>query len=90
MATNHYGIDQARANLPTIAAQAAAGQTSVITRHGKAIAAVVPIATWAAANAAALDEPTGAGVLALQGTGRGLWGKHPGQAVADLRDEWAS
>jgi hypothetical protein len=30
------------------------------------------------------------GILALRGTGRGLWGAHVGQAVSELRDEWGS
>jgi hypothetical protein len=28
------------------------------------------------------------GLLALRGTGRGLWGADVGQTIADLRDEW--
>jgi len=32
--------------------------------------------------------PAGEGLLALRGTGRGLWGADVGQTVADLRNEW--
>ena len=38
-----YGLEQARAQLPRIAAEAHAGHTSVITRHGEPMAAVVPV-----------------------------------------------
>ena len=38
-----YGLKQARIQLPTIMANANAGVASVITRHGKPYAAIVPI-----------------------------------------------
>ena len=43
---NEYGLELARANLPHIAAQAQAGYSSVLTRHGKAVAMVVPVSFW--------------------------------------------
>lgn len=80
-----YGLEQARAQLPLIAAEADAGRTSVITRHGKPVAVVVPAQQWQAEQAQVRQRH---GVLALRGTGRGLWGKHPSRTVASLRDEW--
>ena len=81
----HYGLEQARIQLPSIAANAHAGIRSIITKHGKPYAAVVPIED--------IKEPTteaelASGILSLQGTGRGLWGADVGQTVTDLRDEW--
>ena len=38
-----YGLEQARAQLPHIAAEAHAGHTSFITRHGKPVAELVPV-----------------------------------------------
>ncbi len=80
-----YGLEQARSHLPAIAAQAFAGVASVITRHGKPYAAVVSIDDLNQAQSAAAHP---AGVLALRGTGQGLWGPSASKAVAELRDEW--
>jgi prevent-host-death family protein len=74
------GAEEARQQLPAILAAAAAGQTTVITRHGRAIAAVVPVAAAKQARPASLQ--------ALAGTGRGLWGKDSSKTVSKLRDEW--
>jgi len=78
-----YGLEQARAQLPLIASEALAGYSSVITRHGKPVAVVVPVRDWEAQQ-----KSQAAGVLALRGTGRGLWTQGAAKAVSDLRDEW--
>ncbi len=80
-----YGLEQARAQLPHIAAEAHAGHTSVITRHGRPVAAVVPVAVLQAQASARARK---SGILALRGTGRMLWPGGAGKAVAALRDEW--
>lgn len=74
------GAEEARQQLPSILAEAAAGRTTIITRHGREIAAVVP--------AAAARQSRPASLLTLAGTGRGLWGKSSSKTVAGLRDEW--
>lgn len=74
------GAEEARQQLPAILAAAIAGHTTIITRHGRAVAAVVP------ATLARQAKP--ASLLALVGTGRGLWGKDSRKAVGKLRDEW--
>ncbi len=84
--TPQYGLEQARAQLPLIASEAVAGYTSVITRHGKPVAVVVPVAQWREQQARAVRQ---SGVLALRGTGRGLWPSGASATVAQLRDEWA-
>ena len=78
-----YGLEQARAQLPHIASEAVAGSSSVITRHGKPVAVVVPVDQWQAAQA-----PRRLNLLALRGTGRGLWPPGAAQLVAELRGEW--
>lgn len=83
--TANYGLEQARAQLPHIASEAVAGHTSVITRHGKAVAVVVPVGQWQAQQA---RQAQAGSILALRGTGRGLWPQGAGQTVAELRDEW--
>jgi len=75
------GVEQARQQLPAILAAAAAGRSTIITRHGRKVAAVVPIA------AVKPLRPTP--LTALAGTGRGLWGKRSAQTIARLRDEWS-
>jgi prevent-host-death family protein len=80
-----YGLEQARAQLPLIAAEAEAGYSSEITRHGKPVAMVVPVQDWQAAQGR--QVATG-GILALRGTGRGLWPQGAAKAVAQLRNEW--
>jgi antitoxin (DNA-binding transcriptional repressor) of toxin-antitoxin stability system len=75
------GVEEARKALPAILDAAAQGRTTIITRHGNAVAAVVP------AHAAAGAKP--ASLLALAGSGKGLWGTNPAAAVARLRKEWS-
>lgn len=74
------GAEEARQQLPAILTAAAAGRTTVITRHGREIAAVVP--------ASAIKHAKQVSLLALAGSGRKLWGKDSRKAIAELRDEW--
>lgn len=83
--SNQYGLEQARSQLPLIAAEAQAGYTSVITRHGKAVAVVVPVAQWQAEQA---KKASAGDILALRGSGRELWPQAAAQTVSELRDEW--
>ena len=80
-----YGLEQARAQLPLIAAEAQAGYSSEITRHGKPVAVVVPVQDWHAGQGKQLAS---GGILALRGSGRGLWPQGAAKAVAQLRNEW--
>lgn len=86
-ATSSYGLEQARIQLPSIIANAHAGIASIITRHGKPYAAIVPIHDLEKLRA---TTDAASGLLALRGTGRGLWGADVGQTIADLRDEWGN
>lgn len=74
------GAKEARKLLPAILAAGAAGRTTLITRHGRAIAAVVP--------ADALKRAKPLSPLTLAGSGRGLWGKHSRRTIAALRHAW--
>ena len=73
------GAEEARQNLPAILSAAAQGRTTIITRHGKAIAAVVPI-----------EQAQGQRISlsSLAGTGKGLWGTDSSKHIRSLRDEW--
>jgi len=84
-ANSSYGLEQARIQLPAIAANAHAGVTSIITRHGKPYAAIVPVQDLEKLRSAA-HAPSG--LLALRGTGQGLWGTDVAKTISRLRDEW--
>ncbi len=75
------GAEEARQNLPAILAAAAAGQTTFITRHGRQIAAVVPVAS--------LKPVSPVSLLTIAGTGAGLWGKQSSKVIDELRNEWS-
>ena len=81
MPITSVGIDEGRSNLPKLASMAHAGHSSLLTKHGKPYAAIV-----AADMLIALRRVPR--FLTLRGTGRGLWGRNPGEHVASLRDEW--
>lgn len=76
------GLDEGRSKLPQLAALAHAGQSSLLTRHGKPFAALVAPEVLLAARPRT-------NFLALRGTGSGLWGPISSASVAALRDEWA-
>jgi len=67
--------------LPKLAALAHAGQSSLLTKHGKPIAAIV-------SPDVLLKAQRKPGFVALRGTGRGLWGASVTRHIAQLRDEW--
>ena len=76
------GAEEARKQLPALVAAAALGRTTIITKHGRAVAAVVPAGSIASAKK---QSP----ITIIAGTGKGLWGKDSIKAVAKLRDEWS-
>jgi prevent-host-death family protein len=74
------GAEEARQQLPAILDDASAGRTTIITRHGRVVAAVVP--------AAAVKSVKPVSLQSLAGSGRGLWGADSRKSIAKLRDEW--
>jgi prevent-host-death family protein len=58
------------------------GRSTIITRHGRPVAALVPIAEYKSTHR---QEP----LLPGAGTGRGLWGKNSARTIRRLRDEWS-
>jgi len=75
------GAEEARSQLPDLLAAAEKGRSTIITRHGRPVAALVPIDAY---GSAVRQQP----LLPLAGTGRGLWGKDSTRTVRKLRDEW--
>ncbi|GMV01824.1 MAG: type II toxin-antitoxin system prevent-host-death family antitoxin [Burkholderiaceae bacterium] len=76
------GIEATRRRLPELVAAAHEGKTTVITRHGRPYAAIVPVQ-----KASERRPPTA--ILALRGCAAGLWGEEPARLVEALRGEWA-
>lgn len=74
------GTEQARQQLPAILDAVEAGYTTLITRRGREVAAMVP--------AVAVPRRKSGALLALAGGGRGLWGVNSARTLAKLRDEW--
>jgi prevent-host-death family protein len=75
------GAEAARNQLPALLAEAAQGRTTVITRHGRSVAAIVPIGGMLRG---ARQRP----LLQLAGSGRGLWGRESARTLRRLREEW--
>ena len=75
------GIEQGRNTLPQLALRAFGGEASVLTKHGKPYAAIVPL------DMVKQAQRSKTSFLALRGTGKGLWDDAPAQMIADMRDE---
>ncbi len=76
----HKGAEEARNQLPSLLEDAANGHTTIITRRGRSIAALVPIDGL-------LGRPRQKGLIDLIGSGKGMWTK--GDRPRKLRDEWS-
>ena len=75
------GAEEARNQLPDLLEAAEAGKSTIITRHGRPVAALVPIDEFR-------SPERQASLLALAGSGRGLWGKDSTRTIRRLREEW--
>jgi prevent-host-death family protein len=75
------GAEEARAQLPALLAAAERGRTTIVTRRGRSIAAVVPVGAVAGRRQVPLTT--------LAGSGKGLWGSASTLALRRLRDEWS-
>ena len=75
------GAEEARNQLPDLLDAAENGRSTIITRHGRPVAAIVPIDALKPAQ----EQQS---LLPLEGTGRGLWGKNSTRTIRALKDEW--
>jgi len=78
---NRKGVEDARSQLPALLAEAEKGRATIITRHGRSIAAIVPVDRIAGGRRQK-------SLVALAGSGKGLWGKHSTGTLRRLREEW--
>ena len=76
------GSEEARNQLPDLLEAAEKGRSTIITRHGRPVAALVPMAAY---GAAVRQQP----LLPLAGSGRRLWGRDSARTLRKLRDEWS-
>lgn len=81
-AIRRRGAEEARSQLPDLLEAAEKGQSTIITRHGRPVAALMPIGTY---GAALRQQP----LIPLAGSGRGLWGRNSARTLRKLRDEWS-
>jgi len=75
------GSEEARNQLPDLLDAAEQGRSTIITRHGRPVAALVPIEAF---NASIRQQS----LLPMKGSGRGLWGKDSTRTLRRLRKEW--
>jgi prevent-host-death family protein len=80
-AVRRKGAEEARNQLPDLLDAAENGEATVITRHGRPVAAIVPVNSLGAV-------PRQESLLSVAGTGRGLWGDDSAGEIRRLRDEW--
>lgn len=76
------GAEEARNQLPQLLEAAEKGRSTIITRHGRPVAALVPMNEYMATGRQQ-------SLLRLRGSGRGLWGKDSTVTLRKLRDEWS-
>jgi prevent-host-death family protein len=75
------GAEEARNQLPDLLEAASLGASTIITRRGKAVAALVPVEEF-------MHRGRQKSAATLRGSGRGLWGRRASDAIARMRDEW--
>jgi antitoxin (DNA-binding transcriptional repressor) of toxin-antitoxin stability system len=75
----HKGEEEARNQLPDLLDAAEKGHSTIITRHGRPVAALVPIE---AHGVAVRQQP----LMPVAGSGRGLWGKNSTRTLRKLRE----
>jgi len=80
--TARKGAEEARNRLPELLEAAEKGRATIITKRGRPVAVLAPIAVY------------GAGVrqralTSAVGSGRGLWGADSARRLDKLRNEWS-
>ncbi len=75
------GAEEARNQLPHLLEEAERGRSTIITKHGRPIAALVPIDPYDAIRQQPLTPTAGSGC--------GLWGEDSARTICGLRDEWS-
>jgi prevent-host-death family protein len=79
--TARKGAEEARSRLPELLEAAEKGRSTIITKRGRPVAVLAPIAVYKAGARQRALTP-------VVGSGRGLWGTDSARALRKLRDEW--
>ena len=74
------GAEAARRRLPELLDRAHAGEQTIVKKRGVPYAAIVALS-----QRKILKKE---GILALQATGKGLWGNNSSATISQYRDEW--
>jgi prevent-host-death family protein len=80
--TSHRGSEEARNEFPSLIDEAENGHSTIITRRGRPVAAIVPVDAYRVTHRQR-------SLLRLEGSGRGQWGKSGVGTLRKLRDEWS-
>lgn len=80
--TATIGASEARKMFSSLMESASRGKITIITKHGKPCAAVVPVAQ------ARVSKRPGEDFLSLRGTGKGMYGNDVARYIDELRNEW--
>jgi prevent-host-death family protein len=81
MSVKRKGVEAARKELPALLEEAQKGRSTIVTRHGRDIAAIVPVQQ-------AQIRGRQKSILELAGSGKGLWGRNSTKTLRRLRGEW--
>ncbi len=80
-AITKLGAEAARKAFPSLIDRARQGKATLITKHGKPFALVVP-------PGGSGQGLAGGDIRQLRGTGKGLWGRSSARTIDRLRREW--
>jgi prevent-host-death family protein len=80
--SSRKGVEEARNQLPDLLDAAEKGQSTIITRHGRPVAALIPMEAYGITDR---QQP----LTPVAGSGRGLWGKLSTQTLRKLRRDWS-
>ena len=80
--TARKGAEEARNRLPELLEAAEKGRATIITKRGRPVAVLAPIAAYGAGARQRALTP-------VVGSGPGLWGADSVRRLRKLRDEWS-
>ena len=78
----HTGAEEARNQFSDLLSAAEAGRSTIITKHGRPVAVLIPVDEYQ-------ERGHQQSLLALEGSGRGLWGNDSRRRIEELRTEWS-
>jgi prevent-host-death family protein len=79
---SHRGSEDARNELPSLIEAAQTGHSTIITRRGRPVAALVPVGAYHRSHRQQ-------SLLPLEGSSKSQWGKNSTRTIGKLRDEWS-